>query len=39
MISNHILFQFFNFRTEPDNDNGHEGDGVAKDEGRKEVER
>ena len=36
MILNHILFQFFNFRTEADNDNGHEGGGVAKDAGGKE---
>ena len=35
MISNHILFQFFNFfRTEADN--GGEGGGVAEDAGRKE---
>ena len=30
---------FLIFRTEADNDNGHEGGGVAEDEGRKEVEQ
>ena len=34
-----LFFQFLIFRTEADNDNGHEGGGVAEDEGRKEVER
>ena len=30
---------FLIFSTEADNDNGHERGGVAKDEGRKEVEQ
>ena len=30
---------FLIFSTQADNDNGHEGGGVAKDAGKKEVER
>ena len=39
MISKRIPFQFLIFSTQADNDNGHEGDGVAEDAGRKEVEQ
>ena len=38
MSSNQFFSNILIFRTEADNDNGHEGGGVAKDEGRKEVE-
>ena len=36
MSSNQFFSNFLIFRTEADNDNGHEGGGVAEDEGRKE---